>query len=103
MGVNHRIGLYDEAMVKENHIDLSGRTVEVLLADLRADVGPAVTITCEARDPAEAEAAVRGDADVVLLDNMTPDQMSALVPALREAGGQPWPPGRPGGVGGDHP
>jgi len=86
-GVNHRIGLYDEAMVKENHIDLSGRTVEVLLADLRADVGPAVTITCEARDPAEAEAAVRGDADVVLLDNMTPDQMSALVPALRELAG----------------
>ena len=59
----------------------------MLLADLRADVGPAVTITCEARDPAEAEAAVRGDADVVLLDNMTPDQMSALVPALRELAG----------------
>ena len=82
-GQNHRFGLCDEAMVKENHIDLSGRSVEVLLADLRADLGDATTITCEARDRAEAEAAVRGGADVVLLDNMTPAEMSALAPDLR--------------------
>lgn len=91
-GVNHRVGLYDEAMVKENHIDLSGRSIEELLSDLRADLGPEVTITCEARDPAEAEAAVRGDADVVLLDNMSPAEMSALAPTLRglaEARGRP--------------
>ncbi len=82
-GVNHRVGLHDQAMVKENHIDLSGRSVEELLADLRADLGADVTITCEARDPSEAEAAVRGDADVVLLDNMSPAQMADLVPTLR--------------------
>lgn len=87
-GVNHRVGLHDEAMVKENHIDLSGRSVEELLADLRADLGPGVTITCEARDPSEAEAAVRGDADVVLLDNMSPAQMSALIPTLRRLAGE---------------
>ena len=46
---------HDQAMVKENHIELSGRPLEEL-ADLRADLGPGVTITCEARDPAEAEA-----------------------------------------------
>ena len=82
-GVNHRIGLFDEAMVKENHIDLSGRSVETLLADLRADLGAGFTITCEARDGVEAEAAVRGGADVVLLDNMTPSELSALIPTLR--------------------
>lgn len=82
-GVNHRIGLFDEAMVKENHIDLSGRSVEALLGDLRADLGAGVPITCEARNAAEAEAAVRGDADVVLLDNMSPQEMSALIPGLR--------------------
>ena len=83
-GRNHRFGLHDEAMVKENHIDLSGRSVEELLGDLRADLGDGVTITCEARDGEEAVAAVRGGADVVLLDNMTPARMAELIPTLRE-------------------
>lgn len=82
-GQNHRIGLYDEAMVKENHVDLAGRTIEEVLGDIRADVGPDVTITSEARDRAEAEAAVRGGADVVLLDNMSAETMAELCPPLR--------------------
>ncbi|MEO1699356.1 MAG: carboxylating nicotinate-nucleotide diphosphorylase [Planctomycetota bacterium] len=82
-GDNHRMGLFDEAMVKENHVDLAGRTIEEVLADIRADVGPDVTITCEARDGAEAEAAVRGGADVVLLDNMSADVLTGLCPRLR--------------------
>lgn len=82
-GKNHRIGLYDEAMVKENHVELAGRTIEEVLGDIRTDLGPGVTITCEARDQAEAEAAVRGRADVVLLDNMSVEFMTALCPKLR--------------------
>ncbi|MEC8493532.1 MAG: carboxylating nicotinate-nucleotide diphosphorylase, partial [Planctomycetota bacterium] len=66
-GTNHRIGLFDEVMVKENHVELAGRSIEEVLVDIRGDVGNEVTITCEARDAAEAEAAVRGGADVVLL------------------------------------
>src|SRR5439155_25028853 len=59
-GENHRFGLYDEVMVKENHIDLAGRSIEAVLADLRRAVGPGVRITCEARDEREALAAVDG-------------------------------------------
>lgn len=83
-GTNHRIGLFDEVMVKENHVELAGRSIEEVLADLRSDVGDGVTITCEARDAAEAEAAVRGGADVVLLDNMSAGVMAGLCPRLRE-------------------
>lgn len=82
-GTNHRIGLYDEVMVKENHVDLAGRSIEEVLGDIRGDVGPEVVITCEARDEAEAMAAVRGGADVVLLDNMSPEVMGEMVPRLR--------------------
>ena len=82
-GRNHRVGLFDEAMVKENHVDLAGRSIEEVLADVRQDLGEGVTITCEARDRAEAEAAVRGGADVVLLDNMSPVEMAELCPVLR--------------------
>ncbi len=82
-GENHRSGLFDEAMVKENHVDLAGRSIEEVLGDLRADLGPEFWITCEARDADEAAAAVRGGADNVLLDNMTPDEMASIAPALR--------------------
>ena len=82
-GCNHRIGLFDEVMVKENHVDLAGRSIEEVLRDIRADVGKDVMITAEARDEAEAMAGVRGGANVVLLDNMTPAVMGAMVPKLR--------------------
>ncbi|WP_419191007.1 carboxylating nicotinate-nucleotide diphosphorylase [Saltatorellus ferox] len=82
-GCNHRIGLFDEVMVKENHVDLAGRPLEEVLREIRADVGPDVKITSEARDEAEAMAGIRGGADVVLLDNMSPERMGEMVPRLR--------------------
>ncbi|MCA8980158.1 MAG: carboxylating nicotinate-nucleotide diphosphorylase [Planctomycetes bacterium] len=82
-GENHRFGLFDEVMLKENHIDLAGKPLPDVLAEVRARVGAEVRITCEARDEAEAEAAVRGGADVVMLDNFTPERMAAAVPRLR--------------------
>lgn len=82
-GHNHRIGLFDEVMVKENHVDLAGRSIEEVLGDIRRDVGPSTTITCEARDGDEARAAVRGGADVVLLDNMDAAVLAGICPELR--------------------
>lgn len=82
-GENHRFGLFDEVMVKENHIELAGRPIQVVLADLRRAVGPAVRITSEARDEREALAGVDGGADVVLLDNMSPAEMARIAPILR--------------------
>lgn len=83
-GDNHRFGLFDEVLVKENHIDLAGRPIPEVLADLRKLVGPDMRMTCEARTAAEARQAVAGGADVVMLDNMSPADMGRLVPELRE-------------------
>jgi nicotinate-nucleotide pyrophosphorylase (carboxylating) len=82
-GENHRFGLFDEVMLKENHVELAGRPIEAVLADLRKAVGPRVRITCEARDEREALAGVDGGADVVLLDNLAPAEMARLCPLLR--------------------
>jgi nicotinate-nucleotide pyrophosphorylase (carboxylating) len=82
-GENHRFGLFDEVMLKENHIDLAGMPLIDLLAKVRAEVGDGVRITCEARDEAEAESAARGGADVVMLDNLSPERMAAVAPRLR--------------------
>lgn len=81
---NHRIGLYDEAMLKDNHIELAGSTIEAALQRLRAYVGPNVRITAEARNGEEAQAAIRGGADVVLLDNFSPPGLIDWCPKLRQ-------------------
>lgn len=81
-GVNHRFGLFDEVMLKENHIDLAGRPLAEVLPRVRAEVG-AMKITCEARNAEEARIATTGGADVVLLDNMSCAAMAELVPVLR--------------------
>ncbi|MBL8858102.1 MAG: carboxylating nicotinate-nucleotide diphosphorylase [Planctomycetes bacterium] len=82
-GENHRFGLFDEIMVKENHIELAGRALQSVLADLRRAVGSTVRITSEARDEREALAGVDGGADVILLDNLSPAEMTRLCPILR--------------------
>ncbi|MDA0948285.1 MAG: carboxylating nicotinate-nucleotide diphosphorylase [Planctomycetota bacterium] len=84
-GENHRFGLFDEAMIKENHAALAGRPVPEALRALRAQLGDSVRITCEARDEAEALAAVEGGADVVLLDNFAAGELPAVCARLRAA------------------
>ena len=88
-GENHRFGLFDEVMIKDNHVDLAGRPLAELVRQVRAGVGAAVRVTVEARDEDEARAAVLGGADVVLLDNMSPGQLSALCPVLRRLSRRP--------------
>ena len=80
---NHRFGLYDEAMIKNNHVDATGDDLTRLVERLREVHGPGLVIHAEARDADEAFAAVRGRANVVLLDNMDVARMAALVPELR--------------------
>lgn len=77
-GVNHRIGLFDQVLLKENHFAFAQpssyeQTVR------RCVAGQSAPVVAEARDIAEAVAAVRGGAAVVLLDNFAPG------PALRTA------------------
>jgi len=84
-GLNHRMGLWDEAMIKNNHVDLARRSLAELVGELRRAHGPGLRITAEARDRAEALAAVEGGADVVLLDNLDPPSLARLVPELRRA------------------
>lgn len=84
-GENHRFGLFDEAMIKENHAALAGVPVPQALQALRAQVGPGVRVTCEARDEDEALAAVEGGADVILLDNFEASALPPVCQRLRDA------------------
>jgi nicotinate-nucleotide pyrophosphorylase (carboxylating) len=87
-GVNHRMGLYDEVMLKDNHADFSadpGEGPPARLARLvhlaRIAHGPEVRLTAEARDLEQASAALEAGADVLLLDNFS---AAALGPVCAE-------------------
>jgi nicotinate-nucleotide pyrophosphorylase (carboxylating) len=82
-GENHRFGLFDEVMVKNNHLDLAGGDLAALLRRARGAVGPSVRITAEARDEKEALQAVEGGADVVLLDNLGAQRLAKVCPLVR--------------------
>jgi nicotinate-nucleotide pyrophosphorylase (carboxylating) len=81
-GCNHRLGLDDAAMLKENHLAWAGGVLPAIAAVRAAAPWPARVIV-EAETAEEAEAAVRAGADAVLLDEFSPEQLRELVPRLR--------------------
>ncbi|AFY29901.1 carboxylating nicotinate-nucleotide diphosphorylase [Cyanobium gracile] len=81
-GCNHRLGLDDAAMLKENHLAWSGG-VTAAVAAVRASAPWPARLIVEAETAAEAEAAVRAGADAVLLDDFAPAALADLVPRLR--------------------
>ena len=74
---NHRMGLYDMVLVKDNHVDAAG-SVAAAVARVRARWGTRFPVEVEARTLAEVREAVDAGADTVMLDNM--DE-----PLMREA------------------
>ncbi len=82
-GINHRLGLDDAAMLKENHLAWSGG-VGPAIAGVRASAPWPARVIVEAETASEAEAAVRAGADGVLLDEFTPEALLQLVPQLRD-------------------
>ena len=76
-GANHRHGLFDAVLVKENHVALAGGVAEAVrrVRAARSDL----PVEIEVRDPAELDAALEAGADRLLLDNMTPEQVTAAV------------------------
>jgi nicotinate-nucleotide pyrophosphorylase (carboxylating) len=79
---NHRIGLFDAILIKENHIAaVGGVTAAVNVARARS---PGVMIEVEVETLTQLREALATDADRIMLDNFTPDAMREAV-ALRDA------------------
>ena len=76
-GVNHRAGLYDFVLIKENHAALAGGVGEAVRRARAAR--PDLPLAVEVRDAAEIDEALAAGAPRLLLDNMTPDQVAAAV------------------------
>jgi nicotinate-nucleotide pyrophosphorylase (carboxylating) len=76
-GVNHRAGLYDAILIKENHAAAAGGVGEAVRR-ARA-VRPDLPLAVEVRDAKEIDEALRAGAPRLLLDNMTPEEIRAAV------------------------
>jgi nicotinate-nucleotide pyrophosphorylase (carboxylating) len=77
-GVNHRFGLYDAVLVKDNHIAAAGSLAEAVTR-VRARTGHLVKVEVEVDSLAQLEEALRFPIDAVLLDNMDPATLSQAV------------------------
>lgn len=94
-GKNHRFNLSDGAMLKDNHIDAYGGITQAVTA-LREKIGHMVKIEVEVRSIAELEEALAVGCEVIMLDNMSCDEMKKAVEitngkALLEASGNVTP------------
>jgi nicotinate-nucleotide pyrophosphorylase (carboxylating) len=76
---NHRVGLYDAILIKENHIAAAGGIARALARAREAAPELAGTLEVEVRDPDEIEQALAAGAPRLLLDNMSVAQLRAAV------------------------
>jgi nicotinate-nucleotide pyrophosphorylase (carboxylating) len=76
-GTNHRVGLYDAILIKENHAALAGGVGEAVRA--AAAYAPGLTLEVECSTLDEIDEALAAGAPWILLDNMDPDQLRSAV------------------------
>ncbi len=77
-GGNHRIGLFDGVLIKENHIMAAGGIANAL-STARARVKPGTMIQIEVETIAQLEEAIAAGGTLILLDNFTPERMAEAV------------------------
>ncbi|NEQ98077.1 MAG: carboxylating nicotinate-nucleotide diphosphorylase [Cyanothece sp. SIO2G6] len=80
--VNHRMGLDDAVMLKDNHIAAAGG-ITAAMQQVRDRIPYPLTIEIETETLAQAKEAAEQGADIIMLDNMTPEQMVTAVGMIR--------------------
>ncbi|MDZ5470834.1 carboxylating nicotinate-nucleotide diphosphorylase (plasmid) [Bacillus sp. 31A1R] len=90
-GFNHRFGLYDAVMIKDNHISFAGGIQEAI-SKVRSNLGHMVKVEVEIETKEQLLEAIEAKADVIMFDNRTPEEIKewlSLVPTgiMTEASG----------------
>jgi nicotinate-nucleotide pyrophosphorylase (carboxylating) len=85
--INHRLGLDDAVMIKDNHIAAAGGIAEAI-ARIREKIPYPLTIEVETTTLTEVEAALKHGADIIMLDNMSLDLARQAVQLIRRSNHQ---------------
>lgn len=83
-GTNHRMGLYDMAMIKDNHIKMAGGIAKAV-EQVRSRIPSEIKIEVEATNLDEVRQAIEAGADIIMLDNMSNPAMTEAVAVIRKA------------------
>jgi nicotinate-nucleotide pyrophosphorylase (carboxylating) len=84
-GTNHRMGLYDMAMIKDNHIKMAGGITKAV-EQVRSRIAEGIKIEVEATCLAEVQEAVAAGADIIMFDNMTNEAMTEAAAYIKSTG-----------------
>ncbi|MDA3879466.1 MAG: carboxylating nicotinate-nucleotide diphosphorylase [Prolixibacteraceae bacterium] len=77
-GTNHRIGLYDMVMIKDNHISVAGGITNAIHA-IKSNIDKNIKIEVETTTIDEVKEALSSEADIIMLDNMDNETMKTAV------------------------
>mgnify|MGYP003291527792 FL=1 len=83
-GTNHRMGLYDMAMIKDNHIKMAGGITKAV-EQVRSKIAPEIKIEVETTNLDEVREAIAAGADIIMLDNMDNATMTEAVAIIKAA------------------
>lgn len=80
-GANHRIGLFDMILIKDNHVDFAGGVPQAIAAAKKylKETGRDLKIECEVRNTEEIKQALEAGVDRIMLDNFTPERTREAV------------------------
>jgi nicotinate-nucleotide pyrophosphorylase len=82
-GFNHRFGLFDGVMIKDNHIVAAGG-IRNAIESVRNNIPHSAKIEVEVKNFAELDEAIESGADIVMLDNMRPEDIKKAVKIIRD-------------------
>ena len=80
---NHRLGLDDAVMIKDNHIAAAGG-IQQAIASIQDKIPYPLTIEVETETLAQVQEALAHGADIIMLDNMPPEQMCEAIAQIRQ-------------------
>ncbi len=83
-GFNHRFGLFDGVMLKDNHIAAAGG-IKNAIESVRNNIPHGMKIEVEVKNFAELDDAIENRADIVMLDNMKPEDIKKAVKIIRDS------------------
>lgn len=83
-GTNHRMGLYDMAMIKDNHIKMAGGIAKAV-EQVRTRIAEGIKIEVETTNLDEVHQAIEAGADIIMLDNMDTKTMTEAVSIIKAA------------------
>lgn len=82
-GFNHRFGLYDGVMIKDNHISFAG-SITKAVEKVRSNIGHMVKIEVETETKEQVAEAVAAGADVIMFDNRKPEEIKEWISLIPE-------------------